>query len=165
MILAANANPLRRLGAMLYDALLCTAMLMIATLPFLPFIQNGNRLQGPALYAHRVWLLSVWIAFFGYFWTRKGRTLGMQAWRLRIETSRGELPTWRDALARLALAAVPWLPAYVALSVAATFSLDTVRSVGLMLFALVPLNYLMAWFDPKRRAWHDRFLGTKIVAA
>ncbi len=157
------AGPLRRLGAMLYDAFLIAAVFMLATVPFLSFMEDRSGLRGPFLYVHRVWLLSLFTVFFGYFWTRKGRTLGMQAWRLRIETMDGALPTWRHSLSRLGLASVPWIPGYLVLSVAVSFSLDYLRGPAIALFVLGPINYLVAYFDPRRRAWHERFLQTRIV--
>jgi len=157
-----SAHPLRRLAAMLYDALLCIAVLLFATAPFAPFIQD-NRLHGVALFAHRAWLLCVWAGFFLFFWTRKGRTLGMQAWRLRIETLQGARPGWRDALARWLWAFVPWMPPYIAFSIAESLAAPGLRVAGFALLALGPLNYLLALFDPQRRALHERWLRTRIV--
>ena len=79
-----NAPLLRRLGAILYDSLFIIALLIIATLPFVAMkggepVEAGNPLYQLAM------LFVVW-AFFVGFWMRSGRTLGMQSWRLQIET-------------------------------------------------------------------------------
>jgi uncharacterized RDD family membrane protein YckC len=160
-----NASPLRRIGAMLYDCLLCAAVLMIAGLLFVPFNGPDHQLHGAALYVQRLWLLSVWLSFFVYFWTRKGKTLGMQAWKLVIETAALQKPTVRDALLRIVAATVPWLPGYIVLSIASAVHNTLLVKVGLALLLLVLVNYLLGYLDPQRRALHDRLLKTKIVFA
>ncbi|MBC7984261.1 MAG: RDD family protein [Candidatus Obscuribacterales bacterium] len=163
---AISTGPSRRFGAMFYDGLLCIALLMVATLPFIPFAEGHMLVPsevGALAYVYRIVLCILVVLFFGFFWTNKGRTLGMQAWRLQVETLSGGLPSWRDVAMRLALACVPWMPALITLAIAEQCSLPNVRLVGLSLVALGPLNYLVALIDPQRRAWHDRFLQTRIV--
>ena len=162
-----GAGPLRRLGAMLYDALLVVAVEFVAALPFLPLLPHGKVMVfedvGALAYAFRLWQVVVVCGFFGFFWTRRGRTLGMQAWGLRVQTLEGGLPSWRDALLRVLCAAVPWLPAYVALSAADWYALPWLRIVGCVLLTLGVANYLAAWLDPERCSVHDRWLRTRIV--
>lgn len=105
-----NAGLLRRLGAMLYDALLLTALLMVATLLLLPF--TGG--EAVPAWAMRVWVPVIAFAFFGGFWTRGGQTLGMKAWRVRAERLDGEPLRWRDAAKRFVLA-VPSIVSVVGL--------------------------------------------------
>ena len=83
-----SAGVLRRLGAMFYDLLLVLAVMMVVTAAFLPLtggeaITSGR--YGAWEYAYRVLLLAIVILFFGLFWTRRGQTRGMAAWRLRLE--------------------------------------------------------------------------------
>jgi uncharacterized RDD family membrane protein YckC len=162
-----SAGPLRRLGAMFYDLLLIVALQIVATLPFLPFLQDRVLVASEAgwlAYAYRLWQLALVILFFGFFWTRKGRTLGMQAWRLRMLTTEGALPSWRDALQRLMLATVPWLPAFAVLTAADYLQpRAALLWIGGVLLALGFANYFIAWLDPERRSWHDRFLRTRVI--
>lgn len=134
------AGLLRRLGALLYDGLLLLAVLMVATALFLPFT-GGEALEAgtrPALeVVYRSVLALLVVGFYGLFWTRRGQTLGMASWRLRIEREDGGLLTWADTLRRLAWAVLSLLPA--------------------------GLGYLWILFDPRRRAWHDRMSRTRIV--
>jgi len=134
------AGLLRRLAAMLYDGLLLLALLMVATGLFLPFT-GGEAISlrdDPALeFGYRAVLLLLTVGFFGIFWTRRGQTLGMASWRVRVEREDGALPGWGDALRRLAAAVISWLP--------------------------LGLGFLWILVDPQRRAWHDRLSRTRVV--
>ena len=77
------------------------------------------------------------IIFFGAFWTRRGQTLGMVAWRLKVERDDGTSLRWSDALLRLAGA-----------------------SVSLLAFGL---GYFWIWIDRDRLAWHDRWSHTRVI--
>jgi uncharacterized RDD family membrane protein YckC len=162
---AEGVGPLRRLGAIVYDTLLVSALLMVVTAVFLLFTREPiAAASGWVLYFYRTTLLCVALGFFVYCWTAKGQTLGMQAWRIRVARLDARLPTPRDALLRLFAASIFWLPALIVIAVAlqpgASKNLVT---IGYWLFALVPLNYLSAWLDTQRRSWHDRLLQTRVV--
>jgi uncharacterized RDD family membrane protein YckC len=162
-----SAGPLRRFGAMLYDTLIVIALQFVATLPFLPFL-HGRVLMasevGALAYFYHAWQVLVIVLFFGFFWTRNGRTLGTQAWRLRVEKESGALPSWRDAIMRLLFASLPWLPAFAVLTAAEHFEpRQLLLQIGVALLGLGLLNYLAAYIDPRRRSWHDRFLRTRVV--
>lgn len=134
------AGLLRRIGAMIYDALLLAAVLMLVT-GLLLFLTGGEAIRHAThpllLWVHRAVLVAATVGFFGLFWTRGGQTLGMAAWRVRVEREDGRLLTWRDTVLRLGAALLSWLPA--------------------------GLGYLWVLFDPQRRAWHDRLTHTRVV--
>ena len=135
-----SAGVLRRLGAMFYDLLLVIALMMVVTAVLLPLTGGEaitNERFGAWEYAYRSLLLAVVVAFFGLFWTRRGQTLGMQAWRLRIQRESGDLLGWTDVLKRLG---------------AATVSL-----------CLAGLGYWWIWIDRDRLAWPDRWTRTRVV--
>ena len=134
------AGLLRRLGALLYDSLLLLALFMVATAVMLPL--TGGEAITPAghpllEFVYRALLLGLFVGFYGFFWTRRGQTLGMASWRLRVEREDGALLTWPDALRRLAAAAVSLVAA--------------------------GLGFLWILVDPERRAWHDRWTHTRVV--
>jgi uncharacterized RDD family membrane protein YckC len=168
-----GAGALRRLGALLYDALLAVgiaavtvATLMLVTFPFLPSARDHLLVAseiGLLAYFYRISAIAVVALYIGYCWTRKGQTLGMQVWRIRLETLNGDLPMWQDCLARMALVSVIWLVPVVLLAIAEQFSSDALRWLGVALFLLPLANYCVAAFDAQRRSWHDRFLQTRIV--
>ena len=124
----------RRLGAMLYDALLLVALWFLAVAVWLPFT-GGEAIPYPGLL--RVWLLAVSFGFFGWFWTHGGQTLGLRAWRLRVERADGAPLTWRDALLRFGL---------------------MIPSVG-----LAGLGFLWGFIDRAHATVHDRWSKTRVV--
>jgi uncharacterized RDD family membrane protein YckC len=135
-----SAGLLRRFGAMLYDLLLVIALLFIVTALFLPFTGGEAITPDRSVAVERIYqavLLLVVVLFFSLFWTWRGQTVGMLAWRLRVERSDGTLLTWRDALLRLGGACV------------------SIAALG--------LGYFWIWFDRDRLAWHDRWSGTRVV--
>lgn len=134
---------LRRLGAMLYDTLLVVALLMCITAAYI-FI--ALQLQGDTLAAGKVAargalyqsiLLISTFGFFAYFWTRHGQTLGMQAWRLRIQNSDGSTIRLPQAVLRFFGA----------------------------LFSLLCLGLGYGWMlvDRDRMTWHDRLSSSLVV--
>ncbi len=134
------AGLLRRLGALLYDTLLLLALFMVATAIMLP-LTGGEAITPaghPALeFVYRAVLLVMLVGFYGLFWTRRGQTLGMASWRLRVEREDGSLLTWTDTVRRLA--------------------------AGTVSLAAAGLGFLWILFDPERRAWHDRWTRTRVV--
>jgi uncharacterized RDD family membrane protein YckC len=135
-----SAGVLRRFGAMFYDLLLLFALTFVCTALLLPLTGGEAVLReryGALEYAYQVFLVAIIVGFFGVFWTRQGQTLGMMAWRLRIQREDGSLLTWGDVIKRLA---------------AATVSL-----------CLVGLGYFWIWIDRDRLAWPDRWTRTRVV--
>lgn len=128
-------GPWRRLAAMLYDSLLLIALWMAAGGVWLAVARGVAPADGDLLF--RAYLLLVAYLFFGLFWTRGGRTLGMQAWRLRAVTETGKPMGWRHAAIRYAGA---WL------------SLLALGS-----------GYLWCLVDRDRRTWHERLSGTRTI--
>lgn len=112
------ASLLRRLAALIYDAFLLFAitlayasLLLIIKIVFngtdnLESIQPGPTLQWLSL-------VGLLISLGGYYficWRKQGQTLGMKAWRLRLQQHDGNLASpfqciKRSALATLSLAA------------------------------------------------------------
>jgi uncharacterized RDD family membrane protein YckC len=128
------AGVFRRLAALLYDALLLGAVWMFVTLAIVTAlgapIPPGN---GP----YQALLLLIGAAFHIVFWVRGGQTLGMRAWRLRLEDHSG-------ANVRLAVAAKRF-------------------AAGLLSIACGGLGLLWIWWDRQGQSWHDRIAGTRVV--
>ena len=131
---AARPGLLRRLAALVYDALLLLAVLFAATVPVLLF--TGGRAVDPNDPVFTAYLLAVSYAWFGWCWTRSGQTLGMRAWRMQVRTREGTRLGWWRSLGRFAAALV---------------SLGT-AGAGLLWVAV----------DRDRRSLHDRLSGTVV---
>ncbi len=131
-----NTHLIRRVAAMLYDGLLILALLFLSTLPFIAF-RGGEPVEGSENLLYRLVLSLVIYSFFVGFWVRSGRTLGMQSWRLQLETMNGDDISVKTATIRFLAALVSWAPA--------------------------GLGFLWSLWDKDSLTWHDRISGTQIV--
>ncbi|WP_281561410.1 RDD family protein [Thalassomonas sp. RHCl1] len=113
-----RAGFMRRFGGWVYDVLLSVAVYMAAgAISFLIFgllvnygvlsMQGHDHLidlqQSSIVYSVLIygWNLG-WVAFFFvWFWSKSGQTLGMKAWRLRVQNQDGSLISKRTAIKRL----------------------------------------------------------------
>lgn len=127
------AGLLRRLGAMVYDALVVVALVMV-TLFLLTGLNRFEAVHGP--WVNAILFLEIY-AFFAFFWVRRGQTLGMLAWRLRVQNPGG---------------------------VPITLTQATLRFIGALLaFATLGLGYLWLYVDPQRRTWPDLLSSSEVV--
>ncbi|MFG6157777.1 RDD family protein [Halomonas sp. 1390] len=134
----------RRLGAMLYDGLLVLAIWIVIAALHLAVVRLVLGVPAEQVGVGPVQVLSLRLlmalgafVFFAFFWTRGGMTLGMQAWRLRVQTLDGASITAFQALQRFLVA---------------TISL-----------AAFGLGYLWILFDGERRSWPDIVSNTRVV--
>jgi uncharacterized RDD family membrane protein YckC len=130
----------RRLAALLYDALLLAALLMIFTGGALFFTHGAAvvpETAGAWVYLYRAGLVLVIAGYYLLNWLRSGQTLGMRAWRLRVVTDSGNTLTWRAAALRALFGALAWAPA--------------------------ALGVLWLYVDRDHLALHDRLSKTRVV--
>ncbi len=101
------ANVSRRLASTCYDGLLVMALLMIMTAALL-LTTHGRALAhasiGAWVYAYHATLIATLVGYFYIGWTRKGQTLGMKAWGLRLQRVHGQRIDLTTVLIRLAIA-------------------------------------------------------------
>lgn len=126
----------RRLAALGYDALVVTAIVLFATVPFV-LLAHGAPATAASRNLLRLYLLAVICLFFCGFWVHGGQTLGMRAWRLRLVNAGGGPVTWRQALIRFLSALLSW--------------------------AALGAGYLWILVDRDRCAWHDRLSNTRMI--
>ncbi len=140
MITYVPAGFWRRVAALIYDALLLIALLMVFTGASLLFT-HGNAVlpetAGPWVYVYRGGLVLVIAAYFVGNWVHSGQTLGMRAWRLWVVDERGARLAAGPALLRFALAVIAWAPA--------------------------ALGVLWLFADREHLAIHDRLARTRLV--
>jgi uncharacterized RDD family membrane protein YckC len=139
--LVKKPSVLRRLGALLYDSLLLVGVLMVANaIVVIPYeVVTGHHLYEGflSLTLLRLYLLAVVAAFYVYFWTHGGQTLGMRAWRIRVIGKDGSKLGVGIALKRF----------------------------GWSLVSAVPAGLGLWWsiFSRDGLAWHDSRTRTRVV--
>lgn len=89
------AGLLRRLGAMLYDAMIVLALWLLTL--FIGVALHNGAVVGPLV---QTILFVELFGFFAYFWVWRGQTIGMLAWNLHVETSDGTPMRLGQALLR-----------------------------------------------------------------
>lgn len=127
---------LRRLAAILYDCLLVLALIILDTLLFIG-LRDGEavEIENNLIYQLSLAVL-IYVYFVGY-WTYRGRSLGMQAWGLRVALADGQLAGFGAASTRFVAALVSWIPA--------------------------GLGFLWQLWDKDKLTWHDRWSGTRLT--
>ena len=120
----------RRSAAFLYDCLLLIALFLIITSIAIAF-NHGNAIQN---FAYYMFLFIVAFLFFDWFWRHGGQTLGMRAWRIKVESFDSRNITLKQSITR-----------YV---------------TGFLLFGIT-LLYMP--FSTQRTALHDTLSKTRIV--
>jgi len=130
----------RRFAALLYDALLMVALLVIFTTGAVMLFARTAitpETAGPWAYVYRACLVAILAGYYLLNWTRSGQTLGMRAWRLRAVTELGMRMDWKSASLRLVFSLLAWAP------------------LGLGVFWL--------YFDSEHAALQDRWSRTRVV--
>jgi len=137
----------RILAAMAYDSILVIAIWMVVTFIILSFfgVENARTLEGEAVVLDPIYknitftamIVSAW-AFYGWFWTHSGQTLGMQAWRIRVVSKQGQPITVAQSVVRFGAAMVSWL--------------------------LLGIGYWMMVFNSEKETLHDKVSNTRLVS-
>ncbi|WP_047281076.1 RDD family protein [Pseudomonas lundensis] len=137
----------RRLAAMFYDFLLCTALMIVTTflykLIMMAFIgeakmralSEAGALDGDPLLS--TLLFFVLFGFFAKFWTHSGQTLGMQVWGVRVQNADGTAISLWQTLLRFIVSIGSWL--------------------------CFGLGFFWSLIDKQKRTWHDMYSNTQLV--
>ena len=134
---AASPGLMRRLAAIFYDSWLIVGIWLVGAIVD-TYVRDPSGLDlAISRLPLQLFFVAVPFVFFGWFWTHGGRTLGMQAWRLKLLQADGSPVTWRASVTRVAAA-------------------------HLSLFAL-GMGYLWILFDRDSLAWHDRLSNTRLI--
>lgn len=115
--------------------MLVFALLMLATVPAL-FLTGGQGVP-PGNHLYQLYLLVTAFTFYGGFWTHGGQTLGMRAWRIRVQNPDGSAITWTQSAIRYISAILSWL--------------------------LMGGGFLWQLIDRDRLTLHDRLSHTELV--
>ncbi|MGB1110319.1 MAG: RDD family protein [Gammaproteobacteria bacterium] len=124
----------RRLGVIFYDSILLFAVLFFSVGLLMIAVNNEAVASGNPFMTAFVLLVS--LLFFGWFWTHGGQTLGMQTWRVKIESADGGPVSLKQAVIHFAASLLSW--------------------------SALGLGFLWILLDSEKCAWHDRLAGTRL---
>lgn len=149
----------RRLACLVYEGVLLFGVVMTAGLVYGLATDQRHALQGtPGLQAV---LFVVIGAYFVFFWSRRGQTLAMQTWRIRLVTGDARAPSPLRAAMRYVLAWLWFLPALVALWL--TGLKGTLPSMVTLVAGVLAYAGLTR-LHPDRQFLHDALCGTRLVS-
>lgn len=123
----------RRLGAIIYDALILIAIWMVGT-ALVVIVGNRGIESGNPLY--QLYLMLLALTYFHLSWRRIGQTLGMRTWRIRIDPGDRPLTLTRSLLRALG---------------------------GLASIATLGLGFAWSLIRADKRAWPDLASGSRLV--
>ena len=126
---------LRRLAIMLYDALVVLALLIVAAaLAMAVGFDSATALKD---WGYTLYLLTVWFFYLAWCWRKGGMTVGMRAWRVRIQNESGDFPGWGQCLLRFV--------------------------TSLLSAAVAGAGFIWSLFDSRKRCWHDILSRTRLL--
>ncbi|MGQ0620636.1 MAG: RDD family protein [Panacagrimonas sp.] len=154
----------RRLLAGVYDGLLLLGLWLAAAV--LEFLIRDRLLGLPLV---ELWMKSyfflIGFAFFGWFWTHGGQTLGMRAWRLSVRRLDGSALRWPVAALRFGVMLLTWAAALMPLIMLIPAYARAPRAQDLVmicvLFLVCALTLMLV--ESRRRAPCDWVSGTEVV--
>ncbi|GAB2556948.1 RDD family protein [Rhodanobacter koreensis] len=148
----------RRLLALVYDLLIVVAIVMVVGL-LCQLATRGQLIRTGATTVIPLWyqvLQALVVAlYFISSWRRGGQTVGMRPWRIRVTGDDGGPPSLQQAVIRLLVAAAP----LIMLMLEPALGLSPTLWVLLVVWASW---FVVALFDPRRRALHDLAAHTEI---
>lgn len=125
---------LRLLAIIIYDIAIVISILMLATMLAMIAGFGGRTALKDPLYT--TYLVSIWYLYLAWCWHKGGMTVGMRAWRVRIEDEHGNRPGWAKCTIR-----------YL---------------VSLLSAAAAGIGFAWVLFDSGKRTWHDILSGTRL---
>jgi len=152
----------RRMASFVYEGLL---LFGIGLIPgaigalFVALTGHQHPLQSDS--ALRVITLVIYAVYFSWFWSKRGQTLAMQTWHIRVVTAQGRPLSQRRALMRFAAACGWFAPAAL---IATLNHWSRWQGLGAMAVGVVAYA-LLALLHPQRQFWHDALCGTRLIDA
>jgi len=132
------AGLFRRLFAIFYDCFLLIAILFIVSAIATALNQGKAVEPGDNLYPLFVFVIfALSYLYFAWFWIHSGQSLGMKTWQIRIQTTDNTIISWKTAAIRFIVAIFSW--------------------------GFLGLGFLWAFFDKKKRCWHDLVSHTELL--
>ena len=136
----------RRLAAIFYDSIVIIAIWIVVGFVVLSLfgIEEARTVEGEIIELNPLYQYTLFAAmlgsaflFFGWFWTHSGQTMGMQAWKIKVQNADGSAISWKQVLQRFSTA---------------PFAL-----------ALFGIGYWWVLFDAGKRSWPDLVSRSQVV--
>ncbi|MFW1678494.1 RDD family protein [Pontibacter sp. JAM-7] len=127
------ASPIKRLVCLIYDGMILVALWMVVGMIGVS-LNAGEAVQGPLF---KVILFVITYLFLSFFWIRSGQTLGMLAWRLRVQTLAGQR-----------LSPIQTATRFV---------------TGIFSLSCFGLGFIWMFINRDKQAWHDLASGSCVV--
>lgn len=149
----------RRIGALFYEAVLLTALIVVLAILF--------QLVFPSLAEHRYLQLLLFACeiiftyFYFHFCWKKGQTLAMKTWRIRLCRLDSQPITIWQILGRYYLSLITFIPLIPITMMVKHEVLPHYAAWIAIIWAAFP--YLWAMLDKDKQFLHDRILGTRLV--
>jgi uncharacterized RDD family membrane protein YckC len=128
----------RIIGSVIYDWLVLLGLLMI--FGFIAVAANHSLTGEESIKANnhlfQLYILTVVVGYYTYFWQRSGQTVGMKAWKLKLQSIDQQPVSFKQTLVRLVVS----VPAYF--------------------LGLVGILWV---YTPAQRTWQGLASGTQLI--
>jgi len=146
----------RRFASLLYEGVVLFGVALVpGAVGALLLAVTGQPQEGLSQIA----AVFIYGAYFTWFWTRRGQTLPMQTWHIRLVTASGAPLTMQRAIARYLVAYLWFAPGVMASWASGWHREQVLYAAG----ANVILYGLLARLHPDRQFLHDAVCGTRLV--
>jgi len=157
---------LRRLAAMTYDGLLLIAVMFMATAAATALTGGESISAKNPLFT--TYLFFVCFGFFAWFWTHGGQTLGMRAWKIRLQKFDGASITLWQSLLRFITGLPAWICILLGIVKIVLPESPIIGPPMSWLFAmpnglLLVLGLVWLILDNQFFLWRDKFTESSIV--
>ncbi|MBX3618397.1 MAG: RDD family protein [Rhizobacter sp.] len=151
---------LRRMASLLYEGLLLFGIGLIpGALGALLVAMIGPESAAHDSRALQAVTFLIYGAYFTWFWSRRGQTLPMQTWHIRVVSSDGAPLSLQQAAGRF-IAACLWVAP--AATLAAVNHWDRWQALGAVGVGIV-VYALSSLLHPQHQFWHDAICGTRLI--
>ncbi len=150
----------RRMVCFVYEGLILFGIGLIpGAIGAVFFAQTHQEHPLQSAVALQVITFVIYAVYFSWLWSKRGQTLPMQTWHIRVVTIKGGSLTQAHALARF-IASCLWVaPAALVAELAQWSRWETIAAVGTGIVAYS----LLALLHPQRQFWHDAICGTRLI--
>lgn len=157
-VMASTPGLMRRMACWLYESMLLFGVVFTTSYFFSVLTQTRHALDNRL--AQQITLFLVLALYFIWFW-RKGQTLAMKTWRIKMVSTHGQAPKLMQATLRFLLSWVWVFPPLLFYQISGLGFLITSLWAVVWIFAYA----LTAKLHPQGQFWHDALAQTRLVDA